>query len=175
MSSRPFHLWPCAQVPKDHTDALLLPLAEFPHRGHPEHGQVPEPVPGYLVLQWGHCLLECQHIKAHLEFQCLQEPLAFTAKEGTVMPWGFANFQCARVPFHVLVWAVSQNQGRWREHPGSGGRDGSCILVGWGLVAGRVDGRAWITCHRLGAKRKSKEFFYTCSCSEVMVGISCRS
>lgn len=58
---------------------------------------------------------------------------------------------------------------------GMEGEMGSCTLVGWGLVARRVDGRAGIICHRLGAKHKNKEFFYICSCSEVMVGISCRS
>lgn len=181
MSCWPFYLWPCTQVPKGHTDIHLLPLAKLPHRGHPEHGQVSEPVPWDLFLQWGHCLLECQHDEAYLEFQCLQEPLAFTAKEGTVtVPW---IFLVSYVPFTpesaLLCFGLGcRSESRRAERTNTLGAEGemlSCSVVGWGLVARRVDGRAWITCHRLGAKCQSKEFSYTRSCSEVMVGISCRS
>lgn len=62
----------------------MPPLADLPHRGCALHGQVPEPVPCDLLLQWGHPLLERQHVEAHLEFQCLCEPPALTAREGMV-------------------------------------------------------------------------------------------
>lgn len=72
------------QVPQDQAGALVLPLADLPHGGRPEHGQVPEPVPRDLLLQRGHPLLEHQHVKAHLQLQRLSEPLALAAEEGTV-------------------------------------------------------------------------------------------
>lgn len=99
--------WPCAQVPEDQAGTFLLPLADLPHRGCPEHGQVSEPVPWDRFLQWGHPFLECQHVEAHLEFQCLREPLAFTAEEGTV-PCAFPVSQEAFTPilsFLSGLWA----------------------------------------------------------------------
>lgn len=72
------------QVPQDQAGALMLPLADLPHGGCPEHGQVPEPVPRHLLLQWGHPVLEHWHLQAHPQFQRLSEPLALAAQEGTV-------------------------------------------------------------------------------------------
>lgn len=70
------------QVPQDQVGALVQPLADLPHRGYPECGQVPEPVPRDLLLQRGHPLLECQYAQAHPQIQRLSEPRTLAAYEG---------------------------------------------------------------------------------------------
>lgn len=72
------------QVPQDQASALMPPLADLPHGGCPEHGQVPEPVHRHLLLQRGHPVLEHQHLQAHPQFQRLSEPLALATQEGMV-------------------------------------------------------------------------------------------
>lgn len=67
------------QVPQVQADALVQPLADLPHRGYPECGQVPEPVPRDLLLQRGHPLLERQYAQARPQIQRHSEPLTLAA------------------------------------------------------------------------------------------------
>lgn len=117
LSAPPSCLRARVQVPQDQAGALMPPLADLPHGGCPEHGQVPEPVHRHLLLQRGHPVLERRHLQAHPQFQRLSEPLALAAQEGTVsrsMLSSSCSLSCGPEPCRAGEW-VRDTLGGGRE------------------------------------------------------------